>query len=94
MFSLIRLWESSGLTQEQFFKQHEITRSTFSYWRKKYLKEKRSVPKEGNFIPVQIANNDFSDKDAEVLELVYPNGIRLVFPVSLDLFRLKPLIVL
>lgn len=94
MYSLIRKWEASGMKQEQFFQQNQISKSTFRYWRKKFLKEKGSVWKQESFIPVKITNNDFSDNDSEVLELVYPNGVHLELPASIDLSRLKPLIIL
>jgi hypothetical protein len=93
MYALIRKWESSGLSQEKFFRQHGISKSTFGYWRKKYLKEQQSSKNPDSFIPVKIANAHNTHNN-HVLELVYPNGIRLVCSSSMDLSRLKPLIVL
>ena len=91
MFALIREWESSGILQKQFILEHGIARSTFGYWRRKYLKETSSgKPKEG-FIPVNINS---CDKGPKAIALFYPNGIRLVCSADMDLSRLKPLIVL
>jgi len=38
MYALIRKWEQSGLSQAKFFSEHKISKSTFGYWRKKYLR--------------------------------------------------------
>ncbi len=94
MYGLIRKWESSGLTQEQFFRQHGIVKSTFGYWRKKYLKETGNSKRKKSFIPVKIAKTGFTDNSQGVLELVYPNGVHLVCSTGIELSRLKPLIVL
>ena len=94
MYSLIRQWESSGLSQIQFFRQNGIPKSTFGYWRKKYLKETSNSKKKENFIPVKIAKTTCTNNSQGVLELVYPNGVRLVCTTNMDLSRLKPLIIL
>ncbi len=94
MYALIRKWESSGLSQEQFLRQHGTARSTFGYWRKKYLNEKGNSKSKENFIPVKIANTDYTDNRQGTVELIYPNGIRLVCSLGIELSRLKPLIVL
>ena len=92
MFALIRKYENSGLSQEKFYDQHKISKSTFCYWRKKYLKETGSNKKKDNFIPVKVGNA--GGKPSEALEVVYPNGVRLICPDGMELSRLKPLIVL
>ena len=94
MFALIRQWESSGQSQEQFVIQQGIAISTFGYWRKKYLKETGQSQGRKHFIPVKIARDSYTENSQGVLELVYPNGVRLVCSASMDLSRLKPLIVL
>lgn len=94
MFALIRRWESSGLTQEQFFRQHNIAKSTFGFWRKKYLEETGKVKDKGNFVPVKISDAVDTENSSGVIELFYPNGVRLVCSTDMDISRLKPLIVL
>ena len=94
MFTLIRQWETSGLSQEQFFHKHVIAKSTFGYWRKKYLKETGHSKGKDQFIPVKISGDNHTNNSSGLIELVYPNGIRLVCSSSMDLSRLKPLIVL
>lgn len=95
MFSLIRKWENGNQTQEEFFKKHNIAKSTFGYWRKKYLKEIGTVEKEKGFIPINVSmqENKISE-NPEMMELCYPNGVRLVFSSGIELGRLKPLITL
>jgi transposase-like protein len=92
MFTLILEWENSGLTQEVFFKRLDIPKSTFGYWRKKYLRETGRSKGKNNFIPVKVGST--TDSTSEVLQVVYPNGVRLVCSSGMDLSRLKPLIVL
>lgn len=95
MYALIRKWEASGQTQEYFFNQHGISKSTFGYWRKKFLREQASQSKSHeNFIPVKITGEHNINPNQGVLELVYPNGVRIVCSADMDLVRLKPLILL
>lgn len=92
MYDLIAKCEQSGLSQEKFIKHHGISKSTFGYWRKKYLKEPSSNKGKDSFIPVKVGKT--TDKKPDVLEVVYPNGVRLICPDGMELSRLKPLIVL
>lgn len=92
IYGLILEWESSGLSQEKFFSRHGIPRSTFSYWRKQYLRETGLRKGKENFIPVTLGHA--TEKSPELLEVIYPNGVRLVCSSGMDLSRLKPLIVL
>lgn len=92
MYALIREWERSGLTQKKFFEQHTIPRSTFSYWRKKYIRENGPGKGKDNFIPVKVSNAP--GNSPELLQVIYPNAVRLVCSPDMDLSRLKPLIVL
>ena len=95
MYALIGKWEASGQTQEQFLIQHGISRSTFGYWRKKFQREQGSQSKSHeNFIPVKITDEHITKPSQGVLELVYPNGVRIVCSADMDLARLKPLILL
>jgi len=83
------------LSQEKFFHQNGLSKSTFGYWRKKYLKETGISKRKDNFIPVKVGKpGNNTDKGPGVLELVYPNGVRMVCSAGIDLSRLKPLIVL
>lgn len=92
MYALILNWEESGLTQENFFHQHGIPKSTFSYWRKKYLNEIGQGNGKNSFITVKVDNATI--RSQQLIELVYPNGVRLACSADTELSRLKSLIVL
>lgn len=98
MFTLIRNWELSGASQKQFLRYYGIARSTFGYWRTKYLKDTDRDNKDKKFIPIKISDSTNASAPScgrtEAIEIVYPNGVRLVCPSSMDLSLLKPLIVL
>ena len=97
MYRLIKEWEKSGITQEEFLKSKNIARSTFAYWIKKYRAEQtnKSV---NDFIPVKIGSleNRPSPKATEnsKIELTYPNGIKLTCSSQIDFSKLKELILL
>lgn len=94
MFALIRKCESSGLSQEEFFRQHGVARSTFLYWRRKYLKDgsETTVPEKGKFIPVKLSGSEQPVEITGIVEVIYPSGIRVVCPAEMDLSRLAPII--
>jgi len=84
------------MSQEDFTDHKGIVRSTFGYWRKKYLQEKDTISSEQAFIPVKIkSGSDTSlQSTTEQIELHYPNGVRFVCSSGMDLSRLKCLIIL
>jgi transposase-like protein len=95
MFGLIQEWESSGISQDKFFQQKGIAKSTFGYWRKKYLDEKQGSRRKQKFIPVKVDMTSSHKKESSFpIELTYPNGVRLSCSSQIDLSRLKTLIVL
>ncbi len=95
MYDLIREWESSGLSQELFLKEKKMVKSTFGYWRKKYLHDKKATTRPG-FIPLHISDSNTTKPDDVIgfIELTYPNGVQLKCSDQVDLSRLKTLIVL
>ncbi len=54
MFSKIREWQQSGLSQKAFCKQYNVTYSNFHYWYKRF----RDVdpPRSSGFVPLQISD--------------------------------------
>ena len=89
MYTLIREWEATGQTQSGFIEQHGISKSTFGYWRKKYLKEN----KKSTLIPVEVSppSKSFPGKN-DVIEIIYPNGVRVLCPVETRLADIRNLI--
>ena len=91
---MIRQLESSGMTKEKFLQHHNIAKSTFGYWLKKYRDEKSTSHDNKNFIPVKISDSPKTNNSSKEIELFYPNGVRLVCSSDMDISKLKPLIVL
>jgi hypothetical protein len=94
MYALIRKWEQSGLSQAKFFKEHKISKSTFGYWRKKYLREQVQIKTQGKMVPIHIEppEEPATSEPATSIEIVYPNGVRVVCPAQMDASRIKGLI--
>ena len=91
-------WQASGLSQLEFCKRENLSKSTFGYWLKKYRKEK-GQPKPSRkktvkaFIPVEVS------KTMEVpvlsngqIQITYPNGVKVRCPASINMHQLKTLI--
>ena len=86
MFSLIRDWQQSGLSQKAFCEQHTIRYHIFHYWYKCF-RELQLTPKSEGFIPIKIQRSNTANTASA--ELVYPDGKRLLFhqPVSSDFLK-------
>lgn len=70
MLTLVEDFHRSGKSQKEFCLEQGIKTSTFSYWiKKKRLSEN---PKEA-FLKIDTTPS----LSAEVLEILYPNGVRL-----------------
>jgi transposase-like protein len=94
MYQIILEWESSGISQEKFYQKHGIAKSTFGYWRKKYLADKKISKQKRNFIPIHVSSEESGKNAIGNIELSYPNGVRLICSSQIDLSRLKTLIIL
>lgn len=75
MFALIEEFENSSLNGRDFCKAKGLVPSTFYYWKKKKSLEESA--RSGGFIAIH-------PKPATdgILELIYPNGIRLRLEAS------------
>ena len=98
MYLAVEKWQESGLSQSKFCKEERITFHIFKYWHKKFIKEKgqSKVAKKKSakkFIPVKIEKtpNPFC-KDKDFIEIIYPNGVQLSCPVSMDVQQIRTLI--
>jgi transposase-like protein len=100
MYLAIELWQESGLTQVKFCSRENLSVKTFSYWYRKYKKEKGLSVKENKatpdtFIPVKVSGGRTATLGNEGygrIELSFPNGVRLSCPVGIDIGQLKNLI--
>lgn len=84
MFAIIEQWESSQESREAFCQSHNLSVSTFSYWRTKYAKAKKQAGEPG-FVQLQACMSDN-------LEVIYPNGVRVKVPQGSSLADLRALI--
>lgn len=98
MYLAIEKWQASGLTQLQFCKREDLSKSTFGYWLKKYRKEKvQPKPSRGKpvktFIPVEVSRTLVPPvQDVEQLEITYPNGVKVSCSESINVHQLKTFI--
>ena len=90
MFSLIEIWKGSGKTQQEFCKEKEIAYSKFYYWLKKYNAKGSTPDTASGFIPVTVKNG--TGVRGRGLELVYPDGRRLIFHHDVDPSFLRALL--
>ncbi len=102
MFSLIEVWHASGQSQKSFCQEKDLAYSKFHYWRKKY-QEYRSPSSSGEprpdepfgraFVAVTVKKaSTLETVPAGVLELVLPDGRRLIFNQAVEAEFLKALL--
>jgi hypothetical protein len=66
MLNLVAEWRKSGLSQQQFCKEQNLTLGKFSYW----VAQSKPTEQSG-FVTFQPG----TIKDSESLEIQYPNGV-------------------
>lgn len=86
MFSLIELWKGSGKTQKEFCQEKDLAYHKFYYWFKKYNAENRPAD-DSPFISIPMGSAADSG-----LEIVYPDGRRLIFHQGVDAGFLRALL--
>lgn len=100
MYLAIELWRESGLSQVKFCSRENLSVKTFSYWYRKYKKEKGPSPEHNKkvsdtFIPVKVSGDrttKVSDGEYGRIEVSFPNGVEVSCPVGIDIGQLKNLI--
>ena len=100
MYLAIELWQESGLSQVKFCSREKLSVKTFSYWYRKYKKEKGLLVgcnKEASdiFIPVEVSGartRTIGNEGYGRIEVSFPNGVQLSCPVGIDTSQLKSLI--
>lgn len=89
MFAMIGLWKQSGLSQKAYCEQNQIRYYVFHYWYKRYRDEQLSSKVVGpSFVPLKI-NPPLVDGTCANVEIVLPDGKRILFhqPVSSDFLK-------
>ena len=100
MYLAIELWQESGLSQVKFCSREKLSVKTFSYWLRKYRKEKgfmiegsKKVP--DGFIPLELSRGAapaHANINSGRIDVYFPNGVQLSCPAGIDIGQLKNLI--
>lgn len=82
MFGYIDQWQQSSLTQKAFCRQVNLAYHIFHYWYKRYRITQNKPA--SSFIKLGVSSSAYSS-----MELVLPDGKRLLFhqPVSIDYLK-------
>ena len=96
MYGFISRCESSGLTQKEFCAQEGINYYKFKYWKTRQNKEQGQAPKkqpcmQGGFIPITVPE---LRSTLPVLEITFPNGVKLNCSQGIEASQVKELITL
>lgn len=84
MFPLIEEWESSNESRESFCEVHKLTKSTFHYWRGRFLRSRVQMD-TGGFVQVRAVI-------PSQMEVVYPNGVTIRLLQSASMSDLRALV--
>lgn len=87
MLDLIEQWHQSGISQKDFYHQHNIPAHVFYYWHKCYRKQRAGLNKSissSGFIKLEPSPLQSAD-----IELQLANGNRIIFhqPVSVEYLK-------
>lgn len=88
MLALIEQWQQSGISQKDFYQQHNIPAHVFYYWHKCYREQRgglnKSIP-ANSFVQLQPSSVPFASN----IELQLTNGNRIIFhqPVGVDYLK-------
>jgi hypothetical protein len=88
MFSLIEIWKTSGKTQKEFCQEKDLAYHKFHYWFRKYNQWHGQPSDEPPFVSVSLRPASSPSK----LEIVYPDGRRLIFHQQVDAGFLRALL--
>ena len=97
MFSHVEAFKRSKQSQKIYCEQQHIALSTFQYWAKKYreeFSEDKASDETPGFIPVQVQPDPESDQMhvPGQLHFLFPNGIQVMCPESVNPEVLKTLL--
>lgn len=91
MFSLIEVWKQGGQTQQEFCKEKDLDYNQFQYWLRRY-KQANGIMSEPKASFTRIKVSTEASK-ASSMELVYPDGKRIIFHQPVDPSFLRSLLV-
>jgi hypothetical protein len=91
MLAMIESWKQSGLSQKQYCEQNNIPYYVFHYWYKRY-KDMRTPQKDGDFVPLNVKPSLSIHTSSAGIELLLPDGKRILFHQAVHSDYLKALI--
>jgi len=71
-------WKDSGLSINEFCRVNNFSVHKFRYWKRKFLQEKNKKNSHDGFIPIQIKNKSEVFPVENRIEIIYPNGVKLI----------------
>jgi hypothetical protein len=88
MFSMIRDWQQSGLSQKAYCEQHNVRYHVFHYWYKCFRQVQLPAKEEG-FIALNVQAACSANTLCAEVELLLADGRRVIFhqPVSIDYLK-------
>ena len=87
--TLIERQQTSGLNVQAFCKKEKLNLATYYYWHQRL----RKMPGSTKIIPVSIEKpKQLLVSGKEVIEITYPNGVRLSIPLGFELNLIRQLI--
>jgi hypothetical protein len=89
MFSLIEVWKNGDQTQQDFCKEKELDYQQFQYWLRRYKQTVEPNSSQSPFTQVKVRTQPVS---TGALELVFPDGRKLIFHQPVDAAFVRSLI--
>ena len=87
--SMIERQKLSGLKVQEFCKKEKLKLATYYYWHQRLRKK----PEDPKIIPLSIEKpKQLPVSVKEVIELTYPNGVRLSVPSGFELNFIRQLV--
>ena len=91
MLAMIEAWKQSGLSQKAYCEQNNIRYYVFHYWYKRY-KDMLTPQQDIGFVPLNVKPSVSLDTCSAGLELLLPDGKRILFYQAVSSDYLKALI--
>ena len=94
MFAHYEAWKKSGVTQKNYCIEQRIFYSTLKFWATRYNKRNPAKSTRPGFIPVKLRSINDQGKSASTgqLHFLFPSGVQMVCPETIDHRVLKNLI--
>jgi transposase-like protein len=97
MYMAIELWKESGISQENYCNQNNLSFSTFKYWQKKFQSDSQGKNSKSlkPFIPVHIPQaitTNLAEADTHIISINYPNGVIVNCPAGISIEQIRGLI--